>query len=170
MLDLTGKYWALMSIRFLTIFCGFHIDTDLIFNSIIVSPLFLDFRRIMWHGYVIKMHMHAVVRSAQHNHCYLCMRLVALVILRNLFMIKCPQEHGWRCTLIIYSEMYFVYCVSTNIRVIIFFVQNWSKTSLISKLKDLAERRKLADLTIGPVLTVCITYIFFSLLVYWTRI
>lgn len=31
--------------------------------------------------------------------------------------------------------------------------ENWSKTSLISKLKELAERRKLADLTIGPVLT-----------------
>ncbi|KAG4942887.1 hypothetical protein JHK85_047533 [Glycine max] len=30
---------------------------------------------------------------------------------------------------------------------------NWSKTSLLSKLKDLAERRKLEDLTIGPVLT-----------------
>lgn len=32
--------------------------------------------------------------------------------------------------------------------------ENWSKTSLVSKLKELAERRKLADLTIGPVLTV----------------
>ncbi|CAL5198354.1 unnamed protein product [Lathyrus oleraceus] len=31
--------------------------------------------------------------------------------------------------------------------------ENWSKTSLVSKLKELAERRKLADLTIGPVLT-----------------
>jgi hypothetical protein len=32
--------------------------------------------------------------------------------------------------------------------------QNWSKTPLVSKLKELAERRKLEDLTIGPVLTV----------------
>ncbi|KAL5064766.1 hypothetical protein RYX36_026503 [Vicia faba] len=31
--------------------------------------------------------------------------------------------------------------------------ENWSKTSLVSKLKELAERRKLSDLTIGPVLT-----------------
>jgi 1-pyrroline-5-carboxylate dehydrogenase len=31
--------------------------------------------------------------------------------------------------------------------------QNWSKTPLVSKLKELAERRKLEDLTIGPVLT-----------------
>ncbi|CAB4280941.1 unnamed protein product [Prunus armeniaca] len=31
---------------------------------------------------------------------------------------------------------------------------NWSKTSLLSKMKDLAERRNLEDLTIGPVLTV----------------
>nr|AFK43067.1 unknown [Lotus japonicus] len=37
---------------------------------------------------------------------------------------------------------------------LLFVHENWSKTSLISKLKDLAERRKLADLTIGPVLTV----------------
>ncbi|GAU32814.1 hypothetical protein TSUD_208820 [Trifolium subterraneum] len=36
---------------------------------------------------------------------------------------------------------------------LLFMHENWSKTSLISKLKELAERRKLADLTIGPVLT-----------------
>lgn len=36
---------------------------------------------------------------------------------------------------------------------LLFMHENWSKTSLISKMKDLAERRKLADLTIGPVLT-----------------
>ncbi|XP_010550612.1 PREDICTED: delta-1-pyrroline-5-carboxylate dehydrogenase 12A1, mitochondrial [Tarenaya hassleriana] len=36
----------------------------------------------------------------------------------------------------------------------LFMHENWSKTSLVSKLKDLAERRKLEDLTIGPVLTV----------------
>ncbi|XP_015879750.3 delta-1-pyrroline-5-carboxylate dehydrogenase 12A1, mitochondrial isoform X2 [Ziziphus jujuba] len=36
---------------------------------------------------------------------------------------------------------------------ILFMHENWSKSSLISKLKDLAERRKLEDLTIGPVLT-----------------
>ncbi|KAI4336030.1 hypothetical protein L6164_014606 [Bauhinia variegata] len=35
----------------------------------------------------------------------------------------------------------------------LFIHENWSNTSLISKLKDLAERRKLEDLTIGPVLT-----------------
>ncbi|KAJ7956352.1 Aldehyde dehydrogenase [Quillaja saponaria] len=37
---------------------------------------------------------------------------------------------------------------------IMFMHENWSRTSFISKLKDLAERRKLEDLTIGPVLTV----------------
>ncbi|KAJ1438959.1 Aldehyde/histidinol dehydrogenase [Sesbania bispinosa] len=36
---------------------------------------------------------------------------------------------------------------------LLFMHENWSNTSFISKLKDLAERRKLADLTIGPVLT-----------------
>ncbi|XP_062170068.1 probable aldehyde dehydrogenase isoform X1 [Alnus glutinosa] len=36
---------------------------------------------------------------------------------------------------------------------IVFMHENWSRTSLVSKIKDLAERRKLADLTIGPVLT-----------------
>ncbi|GAV73826.1 Aldedh domain-containing protein [Cephalotus follicularis] len=36
---------------------------------------------------------------------------------------------------------------------ILFVHENWSKTSLISKIKDLAERRKLEDLTVGPVLT-----------------
>ncbi|RDX96640.1 Delta-1-pyrroline-5-carboxylate dehydrogenase 12A1, mitochondrial, partial [Mucuna pruriens] len=37
---------------------------------------------------------------------------------------------------------------------LLFMHENWSKTSLLSKLKDLAERRKLEDLIIGPVLTV----------------
>ncbi|KAL0686238.1 hypothetical protein Bca4012_053086 [Brassica carinata] len=32
-------------------------------------------------------------------------------------------------------------------------LENWAKTSLVSKLKDLAGRRKLEDFTIGPVLT-----------------
>ncbi|XP_019464489.1 PREDICTED: delta-1-pyrroline-5-carboxylate dehydrogenase 12A1, mitochondrial-like [Lupinus angustifolius] len=36
---------------------------------------------------------------------------------------------------------------------LLFIHENWSQTSLISKLKDLAERRKLEDLTVGPVLT-----------------
>ncbi|KAL6183141.1 hypothetical protein ACLB2K_044552 [Fragaria x ananassa] len=36
---------------------------------------------------------------------------------------------------------------------ILFMHENWSKTSLLSKMKDLAERRKLEDLTVGPVLT-----------------
>lgn len=37
---------------------------------------------------------------------------------------------------------------------ILFMHENWSSTSLISKMKSLAERRKLEDLTVGPVLTV----------------
>ncbi|XP_042499447.1 delta-1-pyrroline-5-carboxylate dehydrogenase 12A1, mitochondrial [Macadamia integrifolia] len=36
---------------------------------------------------------------------------------------------------------------------ILFMHENWGKSSLLSKMKDLAERRKLEDLTIGPVLT-----------------
>ncbi|KAF3952356.1 hypothetical protein CMV_022076 [Castanea mollissima] len=36
---------------------------------------------------------------------------------------------------------------------ILFMHENWSRTSLLSKIKNLAERRKLEDLTIGPVLT-----------------
>ncbi|CAO2818628.1 unnamed protein product [Amaranthus hypochondriacus] len=37
---------------------------------------------------------------------------------------------------------------------ILFMHENWSASNLISKLKDLAARRKLDDLTVGPVLTV----------------
>ncbi|CAN1266101.1 Probable aldehyde dehydrogenase [Linum perenne] len=37
---------------------------------------------------------------------------------------------------------------------ILFMHENWAATPLLSKLKELAERRKLEDLTIGPVLTV----------------
>ncbi|KAL2935069.1 putative aldehyde dehydrogenase [Bienertia sinuspersici] len=37
---------------------------------------------------------------------------------------------------------------------ILFMHENWSASPLISKLKELAARRKLEDLTIGPVLTV----------------
>nr|XP_023875053.1 probable aldehyde dehydrogenase [Quercus suber] len=36
---------------------------------------------------------------------------------------------------------------------ILFMHENWSRTSIISKIKNLAERRKLEDLTVGPVLT-----------------
>ncbi|PIA62552.1 hypothetical protein AQUCO_00200515v1 [Aquilegia coerulea] len=37
---------------------------------------------------------------------------------------------------------------------IVFVHENWASTSLISKMKALAERRRLEDLTVGPVLTV----------------
>ncbi|KAF9626543.1 hypothetical protein IFM89_034956 [Coptis chinensis] len=37
---------------------------------------------------------------------------------------------------------------------ILFMHENWASTDLISRMKSLAERRKLEDLTIGPVLTV----------------
>lgn len=37
-------------------------------------------------------------------------------------------------------------------------VQNWGKSSLINKITELAARRKLDDLTIGPVLTVSLFY------------
>ncbi|KAJ9677365.1 hypothetical protein PVL29_022377 [Vitis rotundifolia] len=36
---------------------------------------------------------------------------------------------------------------------IVFMHENWFKSSLISRMKDLAAKRKLEDLTIGPVLT-----------------
>jgi hypothetical protein len=35
-------------------------------------------------------------------------------------------------------------------------MQNWKKVGFKGKLKDLAARRKLEDLTIGPVLTVSV--------------
>lgn len=41
--------------------------------------------------------MHAAVRSAQHNHCYLCMRSVTSAIFRALFMVECPQELEHSC-------------------------------------------------------------------------
>ncbi|KAI0508109.1 hypothetical protein KFK09_014243 [Dendrobium nobile] len=37
---------------------------------------------------------------------------------------------------------------------ILFMHENWASTSLVPQIKELAERRKLEDLTIGPVLTV----------------
>ncbi|XP_031252333.1 probable aldehyde dehydrogenase [Pistacia vera] len=37
---------------------------------------------------------------------------------------------------------------------ILFMHENWSSTSLVSQMKNLAARRKLEDLTVGPVLTV----------------
>lgn len=37
---------------------------------------------------------------------------------------------------------------------ILFMHENWSKSSLLQKISDLAARRKLEDLTVGPVLTV----------------
>jgi len=46
------------------------------------------FRKITLRGYVIKMHMHAVVRNARPNHYYLCMRFVTLDILQTSFVIK----------------------------------------------------------------------------------
>ncbi|KAL5544405.1 hypothetical protein UlMin_008189 [Ulmus minor] len=36
---------------------------------------------------------------------------------------------------------------------ILFMHENWTKSSLLSKIQELAERRKLEDLTVGPVLT-----------------
>uniref|UniRef100_A0A452ZP29 Uncharacterized protein n=1 Tax=Aegilops tauschii subsp. strangulata TaxID=200361 RepID=A0A452ZP29_AEGTS len=44
-------------------------------------------------------------------------------------------------------------------------LQNWSSSGLLEKMKKLSERRKLEDLTIGPVLTVgdiCTHILFFS--------
>lgn len=37
---------------------------------------------------------------------------------------------------------------------ILFMHENWKQTSLLSKIQELAKRRKLEDLTVGPVLTV----------------
>ncbi|KAI3913335.1 hypothetical protein MKW92_021365 [Papaver armeniacum] len=42
-------------------------------------------------------------------------------------------------------------CSATSI---LFMHENWASSPLISKMKSLAERRKLEDLTVGPVLTV----------------
>lgn len=54
-------------------------------------------------------------------------------------------------------------CLFYILNSMIFSMQNWSQSPLISKLKDLAARRKLEDLTVGPVLTVssiCVISIF----------
>jgi hypothetical protein len=48
-------------------------------------------------------------------------------------------------------------------------VQNWSRTSLVSKIKDLAERRKLEDLTIGPVLTVSMGCCYFNYIILYNQ-
>ncbi|KAH9711090.1 Delta-1-pyrroline-5-carboxylate dehydrogenase 12A1 [Citrus sinensis] len=40
---------------------------------------------------------------------------------------------------------------------VLFMHENWSSTSLLSKMKDLADRRKLEDLTVGPVLTLSLS-------------
>lgn len=42
--------------------------------------------------------------------------------------------------------------------------QNWAKTALTEKIKDLAGRRKLDDLTVGPVLTVSMLYCYINLI------
>ena len=90
----------------------------------------------MLHGYVIKMHTRAVDRSVLHSLCFLCTRLVLVKLPLNLLLLLPVSK--------------FVF-VALNV---FSFYQNWSKTPLLSKLKDLAGRRKLEDLTIGPVLTV----------------
>lgn len=43
------------------------------------SVVYLNGRLIMLHGSVIRMHMHAVVKSVPHNLFYSCMRLAAIV-------------------------------------------------------------------------------------------
>ena len=48
---------------------------------------------------------------------------------------------------------------------IVVLLQNWSRTSLISKIKNLAERRKLEDLTVGPVLTVSVLLLLLFLII-----
>jgi len=54
-----------------------------------------------------------------------------------------------------------IFCIVTKLRcpylffiILHFHLQNWSSSGLIEKMKKLSERRKLEDLTIGPVLTV----------------
>lgn len=43
---------------------------------------------------------------------------------------------------------------------------NWTKTPLLRKMADLAARRKLDDLTVGPVLTVSDFFKYFNLCSY----
>lgn len=43
-------------------------------------------------GSVIRMHMHAAVRSALHNQCYSCMRLVAYTYhFLRMFLVKAEK-------------------------------------------------------------------------------
>lgn len=97
----------------------------------------------MWHGYVIRMHMHAVVRNVQHSQYYSCMRLYSI--------------YGFITLVILFLFPFFGYSF-ISYQVFFMRIQNWAKTSLVEKMKGLAERRKLEDLTIGPVLTVRVCF------------
>ncbi|XP_059441462.1 delta-1-pyrroline-5-carboxylate dehydrogenase 12A1, mitochondrial-like isoform X2 [Corylus avellana] len=61
------------------------------------------------------------------------------------------QEHyvAWVCD----QDAYACSGQKCSAQSMLFMHENWSRTSLVSKIKNLAERRKLEDLTIGPVLT-----------------
>lgn len=102
----------------------------------------------MWHGYVIRMHMHAVVRNVQHSQYYSCMRSYST----HVFFF-----YGFIILVILFLFPFFGYSFISD-QVFFMRIQNWAKTSLVEKMKGLAERRKLEDLTIGPVLTVSMLY------------
>jgi hypothetical protein len=64
--------------------------------------------------------------------------------------------------LIIYIYIVAYFTLQTNGYLLLFLfcfiicihLQNWSSSGLLEKMKKLSERRKLEDLTVGPVLTV----------------
>lgn len=135
---------------------------------LIIIFWFLIGRRIMFHGSAIRMHMHAVVRNALHSQFYSCTRLAYTWSSLMLYFQnwECKLQFRWclKSVLIFLYHVALRFCSSTKFFFLfismwwfaIDLIQNWSKSSLISKMKDLAERRKLEDLTVGPVLTVCL--------------
>ncbi|AQK88030.1 putative aldehyde dehydrogenase MIS1 [Zea mays] len=74
--------------------------------------------------------------------------LLSVNELRKLFKIlQCPLAYfKWKSKHSV--SLLFICCI------ICFHLQNWSSSGLLEKMKKLSERRKLEDLTIGPVLTV----------------
>jgi hypothetical protein len=81
-LELNGKHYTLMSIRFLTIFCGCHNDIDWVFSYIIFSLIVFKCRKIlhcMKHIKCKHTYLYFGGPYARSNHYNSCMRSTILV-------------------------------------------------------------------------------------------
>ena len=55
----------------------------------------------------------------------------------------------------VFTNLFLYFCLQKcSAQSALFVHENWKKIDFVGKLKELAERRKLSDLTVGPVLTV----------------